>query len=106
MLPQMQKSTIRPGRPIGTTTYEAELAQAFGAVVRALRTRKKISQEALANLAGVERSHMGKIERGEHIPSLVIIMRIAEALGCDATSLVAETEKSLKRVRVRRKKPG
>lgn len=93
MLPQMQKSTIRPGRPIGTTTYEAELAQALGAVVRTLRTRKDISQEVLANLANIERSHMGKIERGEHIPSLVIIMRIADVLGCDASSLIAETEK-------------
>lgn len=102
MLPQMQKPTIRPGRPTGTTTYEAELAQAFGAVVRALRTQQETSQEVLANLAGVERSHMGKIERGEHVPTLVIIMRIAEALGCDATSLIAETEKNLKQIRASR----
>ena len=102
MLLQMQKSTIRPGRPIGTTTYEAELAQALGAVVRTLRTRKDISQEVLANLASIERSHMGKIERGEHIPSLVIIMRIADVLGCDASSLIAETEKSLKQIRAPR----
>lgn len=84
---------------MGTTTYEAEVAQAFGAVIRSFRTQQETSQEVLANLAGVERSHMGKIERGEHLPSLIIIMRIAEALGCDATMLVAETEKSLKQSR-------
>lgn len=95
----MQKRTIRPGRPTGTTTYEAELGQAFGVVVRALRTREDMSQELLANLAGIERSHMGKIERGEHIPTLVIIMRIAEALNCDAAFLIAETENSLNQVR-------
>jgi predicted transcriptional regulator len=27
-----------------------------------------MAQESLAHLAGIERSHMGKIERGEHMP--------------------------------------
>ena len=62
----MQKRTVQRGRPAGTTTFDAELAQAFGAAVRALRTERGIAQETLANLAGVERSHMGKVERGEH----------------------------------------
>ena len=85
-----------PGRPTGTTTYEAEPARAFGAAVRALRTEKSIAQETLAHLAGIERSHMGKIERGEHMPTLVIILRIAQALECEAAVLMAETEKLLK----------
>lgn len=87
---------MSPGRPTGTTTYEAEPARAFGAAVRALRTKKSIAQETLANLAGIERSHMGKIERGEHMPTLVIILRIAQALECEAAVLMAETEKLLK----------
>ena len=37
----------------------------FGAAVRALRTERGIAQESLANLAGIERSHMGKVERGD-----------------------------------------
>jgi transcriptional regulator with XRE-family HTH domain len=36
-----------------------------------------LSQESLALLAQVERSHLGKIERGEHIPNLVLIFRLA-----------------------------
>ncbi len=49
----------------------------------------------LAEQAGIARSHMGKIERGEHMPTLALIFRIARALGCSATTLVAETERKL-----------
>ncbi|WP_345797196.1 helix-turn-helix transcriptional regulator [Castellaniella sp. MT123] len=91
----MQKRSIQRGRPAGATTFEAEPAQAFGAAVRALRTEQGVAQETLANLAGVERSHMGKIERGEHMPTLAIIFKIARALGCSAADLMAETESRL-----------
>ncbi|CAM8753328.1 DNA-binding transcriptional regulator, XRE-family HTH domain [Burkholderia pseudomallei] len=91
----MQKRPVQPGRPAGATTFDAELAQAFGAAVRALRTERGIAQEALANLAGIERSHMGKIERGEHMPTLAIIFKIAGALGCSTAVLMAATEEQL-----------
>ena len=91
----MQKRVIRRGRPIGATTFEVAPAQAFGAAVRAARTEDGIAQEALANMAGIERSHMGKIERGEHMPTLVLILRIARALGRSAGELMLETEARL-----------
>ncbi|MBN9124841.1 MAG: transcriptional regulator [Nitrosospira sp. 56-18] len=91
----MQKRSIQRGRPAGATTFEAEPAQAFGAAVRALRTEQGVAQETLANLAGIERSHMGKIERGEHMPTLAIILKIARALDCSAADLMAETESRL-----------
>ena len=91
----MQKRSIQRGRPAGATTYDAELAQAFGAAVRALRTERGIAQESLAHLAGIERSHMGKIERGEHLPSLAIILKVAAALKMSATALMAATESNL-----------
>ncbi|MFA5676980.1 MAG: helix-turn-helix transcriptional regulator [Pseudomonas sp.] len=88
----MQKRPIQRGRPIGATTFDAELAQAFGAAVRALRMERGIAQETLANLASIERSHMGKIERGEHMPTLAIIFKIAKALECSTAVLMTETE--------------
>ena len=91
----MQKRTVQRGRPAGSTTFDAELAQAVGAAVRALRTERGIAQETLANLAGVERSHMGKVERGEHQPTLALIFKIAGALGCSTTVLMAEAEARL-----------
>ena len=60
----MQKRTVQRGRPAGSTTHDAELAHASGAAVRALRMERGIAQESLAHQAGIERSHMGKIERG------------------------------------------
>ena len=91
----MQKRSVQRGRPPGTTTYEAEPALAFGRAVRAARMEQGIAQEALASLAGIERSHMGKIERGEHMPTLAVILRIARALGRSAGELVLETEARL-----------
>ena len=91
----MPKRSIQRGRPTGTTTYEAEPAIAFGASVREERTSQGIAQETLANLAGVERSHMGKVERGEHQPTLSLIFKIAGALGCSTTVLMAEAEDRL-----------
>ena len=88
----MQKRSIQRGRPAGATTYDAELAQAFGAAVRALRTERGIAQESLAHLAGIERSHMGKVERGEHMPTLAIIFKIAGALECSVAELMASME--------------
>ncbi|WP_425916317.1 helix-turn-helix domain-containing protein [Pseudomonas sp. GWSMS-1] len=88
----MQKRSVQPGRPAGTTTFDAELAQAFGAAVRALRMERSIAQESLANLAGIERSHMGKVERGEHMPTLAIIFKIAGALNCSTAVLMAAAE--------------
>lgn len=91
----MQKRSVQPGRPAGSTTFDAELAQAFGTAVRALRTERGIAQESLANLAGIERSHMGKVERGEHMPTLAIIFKIAGALDCSTAALMAATENQL-----------
>lgn len=91
----MPKRSIQRGRPTGTTTYEAEPAIAFGAAVREERTNQGIAQETLAHMAGIERSHMGKIERGEHMPTLVLILRIAKGLGCSAAALMAATEAQL-----------
>ncbi len=91
----MQKRSIQRGRPAGATTFEAEPAQAFGAAVRALRTEQGVAQETLANLADIERSHMGKIERGEHMPTLAIILKIARALGCSSADLMTATESRL-----------
>lgn len=88
----MQKRTVQRGRPPGTTRYEAEPALAFGKAVRAFRMNQSVAQEELAALAGIERSHMGKIERGEHLPSLALILKIAAALKISSTELMAATE--------------
>ncbi len=86
---------MKPGRPVGATTYEAEPAIAFGKAVRAARIARDISQEELATLAGIERSHMGKIERGQHMPTLALILRVSIALNESAANLMTATESIL-----------
>ncbi len=91
----MQKRTVQRGRPTGTTTFEAKPALAFGNAVRAARVEQGIAQEELGALANIARSHMGKIERGEHMPTLALILKISVALGISATELMAATERNL-----------
>lgn len=61
---------------------------AFGATIRAQRKAASLSQEALADLAEIDRSHMGKIERGERNVSLLNILRIARAIGAKPSDLL------------------
>ena len=91
----MQKRIVQRGRPRGTTTFEAEPAKAFGEAVRTARSEQGIGQEELAALAGIERSHMGKIERGGHMPTLALILKIAVALRISSATLMAATERNL-----------
>ncbi|WP_454725944.1 helix-turn-helix domain-containing protein [Delftia acidovorans] len=91
----MQKRPVKRGRPVGATSFDADIARAFGAAVRALRTERGFSQESLANLADIERSHMGKVERGEHMPTLVIVFKIARGLECGTAEVMGRAEKEL-----------
>ena len=88
----MQESSIRRGRPLGAKTADPVLAAAFGTAVRSARTTRGIAQEALAHLSRIERSHVGKIERGEHLPTIAAVLKIARALGISSADLMASTE--------------
>lgn len=53
---------------------------AFGAAIRTLRQEKGLSQEELALDAGIDRSYMGGVERGERNVGLTNVFKIADAL--------------------------
>ncbi len=53
---------------------------AFGRRVREIRESKKISQEKLAEMANIDRSYMGNIERGEKNITLKKVYDICDAL--------------------------
>ena len=59
----------------------------LGNKIRAYRLKDGISQEDLAYKAGIERSYMGKIERGEGNPSFKKLVDIANALKINLTEL-------------------
>ena len=70
----------------------SDLLTAFGAAVRRLRQERGWSQEAFADRAGVHRTYMGAIERGERNLSLLNIGRIAIALRVPLAALMAEVD--------------
>jgi len=64
------------------------ILQEFGRIVRKKRKGKNLSQEALADLAGLHRTYIGMIERGEKNVTLTNIKKIAKALDCSMSELV------------------
>lgn len=62
----------------------------LGAAVRQRRLAMGLSQEALADAAGIDRSHMGKVERGERNVTILNVVRIAAALDCKVFDLVSD----------------
>lgn len=60
----------------------------FGKKVREERLKKGLSQEDLASKAGVHRTYIGMIERGEKNITLVNIKKVAIALGLRINQLL------------------
>ena len=64
------------------------ITKKFGQSVRVARKEANLTQEEFADLAGINRSHMGQIERGYKSPSLATIDLIAKALNCSVVQLL------------------
>lgn len=59
----------------------------LGRAIRHHRRRKGLSQEALAELAGLHRNYIGFLERGERNPKATTIFAVAKALDVPTTVL-------------------
>lgn len=55
--------------------------------LKSIRTRLGMSQQDLANMAGVTRQSIGGVESGQYAPSVAISLRLAKALGCPVKDL-------------------
>ncbi len=64
-----------------------EIDKKVGMNIRLERIKRSISQEGLADMAGLARSTMGIVERGEQSPSLQTITKIANALNLEIYKL-------------------
>jgi transcriptional regulator with XRE-family HTH domain len=69
-----------------------DLRAAFGLAVRRRRQGAGLSQERLAELAGLERAYVSALEHGRRNPTLLTQQRLAAALGLELPALLAEAE--------------
>lgn len=70
-------------------------AELIGEAIRNCRKKKGISQEVLSGLAGLDRTHYSKIERGLRSPSIDTLFKIAHALDMKPHELMLEIEQSV-----------
>ena len=70
-------------------------AALVGQVIQSYRLRKGMSQEVLSGLAGLDRTHYSKIERGLRSPTLDTLFKIAQALDIPPRDIVRQTEQQI-----------
>ena len=61
---------------------------ALGATIRRLRFDKGISQEDLALLIGVDRSYLGRVERGDNNVAILTLKKISDGLGTSTSEIL------------------
>jgi transcriptional regulator with XRE-family HTH domain len=67
------------------------VARAFGAVLKAARLAKGLSQEELAADAAIDRTYPSLLERGLREPTLTVLFQLGTALDCAPAALVNDT---------------
>ena len=71
-------------------------AEIVGRVIQRIREQQGKSQELISGLAGIGRTHLSAIERGQRKPTLETFYKIAEALGIRPSALLAAIEEDQK----------
>ncbi len=91
------KKTPKSGRPKGARSFDATVAKMLGAAARAQRLDNGMSQEQLADASGLERSYVGRLERGGSQPTLLALLKLAKGLNCEVSELVGPVETAFRR---------
>lgn len=64
----------------------------LGRILRDMREQRQLSQEGLAALSDLSRTHIGEIERGVVSLSLASLFMVADGLGCSVSEVLLEYE--------------
>jgi len=72
-------------------------AVVVGKVIQSFREKKKQSQELVSGFAGIGRTHLSAIERGERKPTLDTFFKVADALGVKPSIIMAAIEEELEK---------
>lgn len=75
-------------RALPWATVPGPLHHQLGANLRAIRLERGLSQEAMGQELGIDRTYVGALERGERNPSLRVVQDLADGLGVRAIELL------------------
>lgn len=67
-------------------------SQIIGKTIQICRKERHLSQEVLSGLAGIDRSHLSKIELGVRSPTVSVLYKLACAMGMNGSQLLAAAE--------------
>ena len=80
------------GARVASRPDDAERIQRLGAKIRALRKERGLTLKVLAQLSGLSHPFLSQVERGLARPSMSSLHQISEALGTNASWLLAGSE--------------
>ncbi|MBV8860132.1 MAG: helix-turn-helix transcriptional regulator [Acidobacteria bacterium] len=69
--------------------------KALGEIISRRRQGRNLSQEELADRAGIHRTYVSQIERGLKSPTLSILIKVAKALDTKASIILSELEREV-----------
>lgn len=78
------------GVPNLSSNRQDPILVSIGQTIRRVRLEREVSQEQLALLAEIDRSHLGRIERGDNNVAILTLARIAKVLGLSLKELMEE----------------
>lgn len=67
--------------------HDDDFLKWFGGRLREIRHQRDLSQEELASLAGIDRTYVGGVERGERNLSVLNVKKLSDALGISVKDL-------------------
>jgi transcriptional regulator with XRE-family HTH domain len=73
---------------VSQVSRSSAVSELFGTRLRELRQAAGLTQQALAERAGLPHTHISAMERGIKLPNLLTLLRLAVALDCKAAQLV------------------
>jgi XRE family transcriptional regulator, aerobic/anaerobic benzoate catabolism transcriptional regulator len=77
-------------RPEPRAADEAEFLRALGARVRHLRALRGLSRKVLSRVSGLSERYIAQLESGQGNVSILLLRRVAAAIGCSVEELIAE----------------
>lgn len=78
--------------PARERTRDQAIAVAFGARLRQVRTELGLTQEALAEAAGLHPTFISNVERGYRVPSVPTLLKLAHGLDVQPSRLVDDLD--------------